>query len=156
MTKCFYKFCRFGNEIKDSEKVVTKNRKKYHENCYHEKMDFQSIQKVWKSGIDENVNSRQLQRVASGLIKNGYSATRILFTLEFCILNKKNLNYPPGLRYFMEDSDIVKAWDKKLARQRIGELDFKKIKFAHPTTIIQPPRKEPMGFERILKKGIRI
>ena len=78
---------------------------------------------LWVKTIDKNVNMSNLNRCVEELIKQGLSMDYLIFTLKYVIKNKFKLNYPSGLKYYVEYEEIKKAYEKK-NRKFIKMSDF--------------------------------
>lgn len=81
------------------------------------------IEQLWIENINKDVDLTNLHAVIGKLIKQGLSFDYLIFALKYVIRNKFKLNYPRGLKYYVEYEEIKKAYEKK-NRKFIKMSDF--------------------------------
>lgn len=113
---CCYKYCRHvGKKITGDDEFVSSGKKFYHKDCFQAKEDIQYIKNLWLSNISQTVSIPLLYKVINEYVERGVTTAYIAFVMEYIIRNHCKLNYPPGLRYYIDNADIKKKYEKKLA-----------------------------------------
>ena len=111
---CQYLQCRHGKRIDlSTEKYIKDGTKYYHENCFQEMKDMQLFRSIWVSHISNTVRYSELNKILNEYLNRGVSSDYLLFALQYVIDHDMKLNYPAGFRYYIDRSEIKKAYDKK-------------------------------------------
>ena len=157
--QCSFKNCQHESkqiDLDSEEHICDKKsyaKKYYHKDCYTNKCNIEKAIDLWYKHIDKDVSFPSLMRILKELVfKKKNDSGYIVFALKYCIDNDYNLNYPPGLRYFIERQEIKDAYAQKKLKQlkakgyryEISEDDSPKF---------APVDKRPKGFSSIFKKG---
>lgn len=148
---CRYPHCKHNDRIIDLnvDKYIKDGGAYLHEDCYKNKSDIQLIKSLWQEHISPTVVNSQLMSILNKLIfDNNISTDYILFVMQYCIDHKCRLQYPPGLRYYVDSPEIKEAYKKKtqpIIRQ--SEFTIDEIEDDSPKFNIN---KKPSGFKSIL------
>lgn len=123
---CRYWQCKHTTKDIDisCDEYVVKGRMYYHKDCYKAKVsgewkdetvksDLQLIKNLWFKHISKTVVCSQLFMVLNDLIERGIESAYLVFVMNYIIEHKMNLNYPAGFRYYVDNPDIKKAYEKK-------------------------------------------
>lgn len=135
---CRYKYCDHASRDIDitTDEYVAKGKVYYHKDCYKAKLrgdwkdektkaDLQIIKNLWVDHISDSVNFSQLFVRLNELIEKGVDSDYLVFTMNYIISHKLNLNYPAGFHYFVEKKEIREAYAKKQLRDiGIGQQTF--------------------------------
>lgn len=147
---CKYSNCKHDDKIHiDKEPFVKGKDGFYHEDCYKDKTDLQLFRSLWCENISSTVVMSELNSILKQLLsKKGVSVDYLLFVLEYVINNKCNLHYPAGFRYYVDNQDIKKAYEKK-NRKIIPPTEFVATDGEDNTPKFSV-NKKPSGFNSIL------
>lgn len=152
LRNCRYVNCKHNNKIDLEKEPYQKDLYGYyHEDCFKEKCDLQLFRDLWKKYISNTVVIKQLNNVINDLLNRGVTSDYLLFVLEYIIENKKELRYPAGFRYYVDNSYIKDDY-KKRKTPKIKQDVFvaKNVDDNAPQFSI---RNKEQGFQSILKKG---
>lgn len=168
-----FKTCRYANCTHTDKKInITKDdyvlvgkQMYYHADCLEQKRknekkdektkkDLQYIKNQWVLHINKTVVYSQLFQVLNDYLSRGISSDYLVFVLDYVITHKMKLNYPYGLKYYVDDVKIKNAYRKKTSKK------VDKSKFIIPVEdqeIETPPEHTPnipkrLGFDSILKQ----
>lgn len=111
---------------------------------------FVEVRDLWYRHIDMYVDFRKLTSVLNMLLGRGYTSDYILYTVKYCIDHKENLNYPPGLVYFMEKDHIKTSYKKSLNKKYRVDQDAFRVKDDLNAPSFKVKQQE-VGFHTILK-----
>lgn len=124
---CRYAKCNHSNKkidiAKDDYKV--NGIMYYHSDCYklkqnddwkdeQTKKDLQYIKNQWVLHINQTVVYSQLFHCLNEIISRGVSSEYLVFVLDYVIKHKINLNYPQGIKYYVDKQEIKNAYKKHL------------------------------------------
>ena len=162
---CRYNYCKHKTKDIDitQDEYVFKGNRYYHKDCYiaktkgeqkdeKTKNDLQLIKTLWVDNISKTVVYSQLFRILNDLISRGIESDYLVFTLQYCIGHKLNLNYPAGFPYFVDKKEIKEAYaKKKLISSRFNKKTFVAVENedAAPKFSV---KEKPSGFQSIFKK----
>ena len=151
MRICKYVNCRHNDKINIDLEPFQKDRYGYyHEDCYKEKCDLQLFRDLWKKNISNTVVITQLNSILNELLSCGVSSEYLLFVLQYVIRNHKQLRYPNGFRYYVDNQSIKDEYDKT------NRTVIKQDQFVADTSKDNSPmfsiRKKEYGFQSVLKK----
>jgi len=118
---CEYKHCRH----KDNTQIKEFDGHWYHEDCYQERQDLMYILYTWRKRINKEVNPGDLYKHMYALFEK-HPSNYIVFCLEYAIDNHKNLNYPAGLKFYVDKTEFKEAY--KAAQNRKAQKEVKKYK----------------------------
>lgn len=119
------KMCRFrgcmhpGGIIEPEDACVHIGNLCYHADCYamrqedgaeNLKADRQYILNLWLTNINPAVLISDLNRVINDMLRRGLSSDYLVFVLEYVIAHHWGLNYPSGLRYYVDNEEIKKKY----------------------------------------------
>lgn len=147
IVKCRYKNCAHGGEInKNTDDYVANGRMYYHRDCYELKKiddakakqtneDLAEFRELWRTRISDTVLWGALNKMIGEYLKRGISSDQMLFTLKYVIKHHYRINHPAGFRYYMDRSEIKKAYDT-----------YKKSK-AQASTIAVTDEEKPVKFK---------
>lgn len=137
----------------------------YHTDCYQRKKreswkddktksDLQYIKNQWVLHINKTVVYSQLMMVLNDFLSRGVESEYLVFVMDYVVSHKMKLNYPMGLKYYVDKQEIKNAYIKSKAK-KIDETAFSVEQSDHD--IPEEPRKtptvrKPKGFESILKR----
>ena len=166
--KCRYIKCQHRDKEIDTtqDEFVKKGNMYYHKDCYKLKSEgawkdqktkenLQTIKSLWIEHIDDKVIYGRLFNTLNDLMVNSkISSDYLLFTVQYCILNKLNLNYPAGIKYFVGKKEIKDAYVKsKVNRSGYSEdkivIDAKENENSPSFTF----KNSHKGLKNILNKG---
>ena len=147
---CKYINCKHNDKIHiDKEPFIKDKYGFYHEDCYKEKTDLQLFRNLWCEKISSTVVMSELNSILRQLLsRQGVSVDYLLFVLDYVINNKYTLRYPGGFKYYVDNQDIKKAYEKK-NRKIVPPTEFVAIDKEDnaPKFSIN---KKPSGFNSIL------
>ncbi|MBQ5562781.1 MAG: hypothetical protein IIT39_05295 [Clostridia bacterium] len=119
---CGYAKCKRCRKIDTNKEEYTKlNNLYFHKECFQERSDLQLIRNLWAERINENVSYSYLNKVLNSLLDKGFASDYMVFTLEYVISHRMNLNYPNGFIYFLEKPKIQTAYKQKKLKRQIKE-----------------------------------
>lgn len=174
---CRYREC--NHKSKDinifADKYVKIGSAYYHEDCYvakkkkdedlrkkknatriqtqKEKDDLLHIIDLWVTHINKQVNFGQLRKILNNHISNGISSEQLVFTLEYVISHNMKLNYPAGLKYYVNDERIQNAYYASLRKPKNNHKNHNEVVKLNednaPKFTFNPPS---IGFSSILKR----
>lgn len=128
---CQYAYCPMPNDLLplNGKDVVSPRNdgKKYHKVCYENSLAIRRVKDTWKLRQPDFTDWKKLTTVVGSLIRAGYDADYILFAVKEGF-RLEILNYPPGIRYLVQDENIAKAYKERKSRKNL-----KNIKFEAPT-----------------------
>lgn len=126
---CKYSHCLHKDKALDitQDDYMQKGRSYYHADCYRTLANIELIKSIWVQHISDTVVYSYLVKTLNQLIfDNNISSDYILFVIQYCINNNKNLRYPGGIKYFVDDKDIRDAYIKKYHKApRVKMSEFK-------------------------------
>lgn len=163
---CRYKQCKHATKDIDitQDEYVAKGNMYYHKDCYKAKVsgewkdentkkDLQFIKTLWLENISKTVVYSQLFRTLNDLLARGIESDYLVFTLQYCIEHKLNLNYPAGFPYFVDKKEIKETYAKK----KLASSGYNKNSFVAVENDDTAPKfsvnKKPNGFQSILKNN---
>lgn len=161
---CRYQHCKHATKAIDitCDEYVVKGSMYFHKDCYKAKekgewkdektkADLQFIKNLWIENISKTVVYSQLFRILNELLERGIESEYLVFTLQYCIEHKLNLNYPAGFPYYVDKKEIREAYTKK----KLAQSGFSKDSFVAVEDDNSSPKfsisKKPNGFQSILK-----
>lgn len=136
--KCWWAHCNHNGFIQPNEESVKVGNKYYHKDCMVEKQTIQDIIDVFRSRINPNVTPQQVRKEINRLIYEGnQSGQFILFVINYAADHHMRLQYPPGIKYLINNKEIVESYNKKMLPKR--ELkEFKVEKSAVDRGLVVP------------------
>lgn len=109
IVKCQYLKCLFGGKV-DKDNAVRFNNKNFHEQCLKEYQAILNIRDLCFQ-IDPTIINRVLYGHLNKLIYDkGIEIDYIIFTLEYILRNKIDVNMPYGLIYRLNDFKIKQIY----------------------------------------------
>jgi len=152
---CAFSRCKRPIDPLKDEYHRTKNGKCYHKACYEMLLKASEFTRMWQDSINREENVRKIK---SAFFRNvydlGFSEDYVLFGLKYCVNNKMSLNFPPGLKYYLEFDEVKDAYDvacgKKKPKRIVKINDFrvdKEEKSAQKFNYVEKNR----GFSSIFK-----
>lgn len=141
--------------LKDlQEKKRRSQKKETIEKSEKTKADLLYIRNNWGIHISKTVPYGQLMKCLNDLIARGISSDYLVFTFDYVVKHKLNLNYPAGFQYFLDRKEIKEAYNKsKLPKYQNSMFSINDKEFKEPQDII--PRiitENQKGFGKIFKK----
>lgn len=149
MAKADIKICPFCNcpfpgheiNIKTDPFVKGRSNRYYHPQCFeeeqkakaktdNEKADIALIIDLWNKNISNTVNYGFLRKVINEYVQRGVSTDYLVFCLQYIIANRMTLNYPNGLKYYIDRKEIKEAYEKKKIQKQFDVLQ-KELKERH-------------------------
>lgn len=120
---CKYSSCLHESREINKENAVKKGSSYYHKDCLQTQEEIKEIINLFKNHINPNPVYSQLQSVIKNIVfTKGLGSNFLLFGLRYYIENKIPLNYPQGLYYVVQNKDVVKAYQKKMADKAMSEF----------------------------------
>lgn len=119
---CEYKRCRHKGDQNCNEY----DGHWYHDDCYAEMQDVRLMLSIWQDRINIKVNYGDFYKNIYSLLSS-HSSSYILFCLEYALNNNKGLNYPAGLKYYVNKQEFVSAYEAEQKRKTHEKA--KKYKF---------------------------
>ena len=136
--RCRYCDCKHESKDIDTsiEPFVVKNSMYFHEDCYkkksdgewktqEQKNDLQLIKTLWADNISNTVNYSQLFSILNEFLGRGIESKYLVFVIEYCISHHYSLNYPNGIKYFIDRQEIKDAYAQHKAKKIIKEAKSK-------------------------------
>lgn len=77
----------------------------------------EAIKKIWVDNISDTVVDSILIKELDKLFAQGIDSGYLIFVLKYIIKHGKNLRYPAGLKYYIDDSDIKQEYKNVQARR---------------------------------------
>ena len=134
---CRYNHCKHSSKEIDvtKDEYIVKNRMYFHKDCYkaktdgewkneQTKADLQLIRSLWEEHISRSVVYSQLYKSLNELLERGISSDYLVFVMLYIVDHHMNLNYPAGFKYFVDRKEIKDAYDKKKAKEIVGDMKF--------------------------------
>jgi len=118
---CRYKQCLHENKEIDIEKesFVHDGNSYYHKDCYKNKENYQKLKIMWHDNINHTVVYSQLAQIYNQLVfKDGLDSGYVLYTVWYCITHSYKLNYPPGIKYYINNKTILNEYKALVASRR--------------------------------------
>lgn len=143
--KCSFSKCKHEDAVIDieKEKYVQDGRKFYHEDCYKDKSNIEFMMNFWRERIDQNVNMKQLRAVLNRMIFNSnYPSDYVVFVLQYCVSHGKKLRYPPGIKYYIDDFFVKKAYRE----EKVKDWDYSAKGVEQAETICNTATTHKRGF----------
>lgn len=104
---------------------------------------------LWQKYINPSVVVKDIEKNVMTLVKSGIEIDYIIYCLTYVIKHKMNLNYPAGLKYFIDNAEIKHSYKmSKIERVELYEFNAKED-VDSPSFNFE---KEERGFQIILKK----
>lgn len=139
---------RHLRELEQEER--TNKKKKKIEKDEKTKADLQYIKNGWCIHISKTVPYSQLMKCLNDLIARGISSDYLVFTFDYVVIHKLNLNYPAGFQYFVDKKEIKVAYKK----HQIKNSGAKKPNDFTAIDSVDTPKftlkQKPIGFKSIL------
>lgn len=140
---------------KQLEELRQKKAVKPHKKDIDEKTknDIKLIQNIWVKHINQTVVYSNLRKVLNEFLDRGIDSDYLVFTVQYCVTHKLNLNYPQGLSYFLDRSEIKEAYAQKQRRKQSENAVFK---IPTSTENNEPKiklKQKPSGFDKLLGGG---
>lgn len=112
--KCaFSKCCHETKDILRTEAVFD-GKKYYHPDCLKTKEDIAKIIDLFATQVNPNVVFAQLRRVVNNIIfDRGIESGLLLYGIQWYIDHRRNLTYPQGLYYVVQNADVQKSYAKR-------------------------------------------
>ena len=133
-----YVSCRYPKctQLHDSNKVLKSEAfnngkgRYYHEDCYHTMQTVNEIRDTFYKNINPTMTGKEIGTLVSTInhliFKKNVDVDYLKFAVEYFIKYKPGkLNYPAGLHYIVNDSDVKKAWDQKREGEVKAEIKAK-------------------------------
>ena len=116
-----------------------------------QKADLQLVRNLWSTYIDRSVKWDVLNKVLNNFVNGGVETDYLVFVMRYVIDNHKRLNYPQGLKYYVDDAIIMEAYK----RSKLPKIDPEQFKVTEPQEIPQPKAvpKRVTSFADILGGG---
>lgn len=131
---CGYANCRHNRKINtENEEFFKFGNLYFHKECYKEKSDLQLFRTRWVEHISNTVSFSYLNKVLNSLLDRGITSEYMLFTLDYVIINKYNLNYPNGFIYYLDKAQIKAAYKKKKLQELNNQKATTKLEVKPPT-----------------------
>lgn len=146
--KCAYKYCKLGGEVKREDATKAGNRY-WHKECFAESKRKNDIYDYYITAVDNNVNKQALRGAIKGVVNDkNYDADFVLFAVKYAHEDGVVMNSPYSLHYIVENTDVIKAWKKKIDSEQKRKLDkiLKDIDTAESTTF-KTKTKKPKWME---------
>ena len=167
------KTCRYGQcnhpekriDITLDDYILVGKSMYYHKDCYQRKRreewkddktkaDLQYIKNQWVLHINKTVVYSQLMMVLNDYLSRGVESEYLVFVMDYVISHKMKLNYPMGLKYYVDKPEIKNAYIRSKAK-KIDNTAFSVEQTDHDIPIESQKKfliRKPNGFESILKR----
>lgn len=162
--KCRFIACKHKNkEIDiDNESFVKDGRCFYHQDCYELKKtnewksqktrdDLTLFRDMWYQNISRTVNFSQLMKILNEYIARGIDSEYLVFALKYVIDHNMNLNYPNGFKYYVDRTDIKRAYEKHQTLKNRKMHDDYKPNISDDNSPTFNVKQKQTGFQSILK-----
>lgn len=118
--KCPYKYCNHGGVVKKENAIYYKSRY-YHKDCYNKKINKTECRDLLKNNYkfnNMNINNSIKQLVDD----KGRDSEFVLIAIKYIINNKKPLNSPYGISYYLEFDEVIDAYKSHQKRKVKEEI----------------------------------
>ena len=124
--KCRLKHCLHASREVQKDQAIKVGSSYYHPDCYQANRNIREIIDIFSKKINPNVVFAELNRVVSTIVYDkGIDSGLLLFGLKYYIEHGKNLNYPQGLYYVVQNKDVVREYEKSKAMDLAKEVKEK-------------------------------
>jgi len=130
-----YVSCRYPKctQLHDSNKVLKSEAfnngkgRYYHEDCYHTMQTVNQIKDMFCKYINTTLTAKEIGTLVSTInhiiFAKHVDVDYLKFAVEYFIKYKPGkLNYPAGLHYIINDSDVKEAWDRRRESEIRAEI----------------------------------
>jgi hypothetical protein len=122
--KCFYKHCKLGGNV-EKDVAIKYNTKYYHKECYKKKINKEKSALLLKQkGFVVKTINMALMTIID---KDDFDSDLVYFTIKYVIENKKDLNNPFGVKYYLQNFEINDKYKKYKRFKQIEENKNKKV-----------------------------
>ena len=122
--KCFYNHCKLGGNV-EKDVAIKYNSKYYHKECYEKKINKEKAMQLLKQKgfVEKSIHMALMTFVD----KNGVDSDFVYFTVKHIIERKKVLNNPFGISYYLQNFEIIKAYQKYKTYKMMEENKHKEV-----------------------------
>ena len=120
--KCEYTHCRHKGNLNCNDY----NGHWFHKDCYKERQNLIYMLDLWKKHINKRVNPGDFYKHTYALFDK-HPSDYIVFCLEYAIDNHKGLNYPAGLKFYVDKQEFKEAY--VAAKEQAARKKAKQFKF---------------------------
>lgn len=107
----------------EKDKAIKDGKSYYHPQCLKVKNDINEIISLFREKVNPNVVISVLRKVVNAIVfEKNVESGLLLFGLQYYIKNKKTLNYPQGLYYVVQNSDVNREYSSMKAVQLKKEI----------------------------------
>jgi hypothetical protein len=134
--KCGYNHCKLGGNV-EKDVAIKYNKRYYHKQCYNKKIKKREIYDILRNNgfVAKSINLALKQIIDD----DGTDVDLLLFTVNYVIDNRKELNNPFGLKYYIQNYEIIDKYKKISRIKRLKALNDKdrnieveeEVKFTH-------------------------
>jgi hypothetical protein len=122
--KCFYSQCKLGGEV-DKTSAIKYNSKYYHVECYNKKINKEKTALLLK---EKGFVAKTINMALKNIIDDsGFDSEFVYYVTKTVIENKKELNNPFGLKYYMQNFELINNFKKLKRYQEIEKMKNQKI-----------------------------
>ena len=119
-----------------------------------QKDDLSYIIDLWNKHISNTVVYSRLRKELNQLVARGIPSEQLVFTMEYIIKHRLNLNYPAGFKYFVDKKEIKDAYNYNKMRSKANKnIALTQQNQQNDTSPTFTFKKKQDGFQNILKKG---
>ena len=121
--KCRLKHCLHESRELPRDQAVKVGSSYYHSDCYQTNKNIREIADIFSKKINPNVVFAELNRVVNTIVYDrGIDSGLLLFGLNYYIEHGKNLNYPQGLYYVIQNKEVVREYKRYKERAMVKEV----------------------------------
>lgn len=160
--KCWYSGCPHDQKIHTDTEKYTKahNNHYYHEECMAEMKDLQYLESYWKAHVGQIKQRADFRKVMMQYVnKEKIKPDYIAHTIDCVNKNNWNLNYPRGLKYYMDRPEVKNTYQVKKLKEDQKDIlkympkeDFSQAPVPE-TPVIPVPTRQKKSFSSILRGG---
>jgi len=120
--KCGYNHCKLGGNV-EKDVAIKYNRRYYHKECYNKKIKKHEIYNLLRDNgfVAKSINMALKQIVDD----DNTDVDLLLFTTKYVIDNRKELNNPFGLKYYIQNYEIIEKYKRISRLEKLKELNSK-------------------------------
>ena len=109
---------------------------------------WEKIRKYWVRMIDQNVDTSSLYAECDRLHERGYHPDYIGFVIYYAVKHGLKLNFPGGIKYYMDMPKIKGAYTKYLMKR---SQEAKPVNYDNTPSCAQPTHTESEPFAQLFK-----
>ena len=148
--KCFYNNCKLGGNV-EKDIAIKYSSKYYHKECLDKKLNKEKAMQLLKQKgfVEKSINMALMTFVD----KNGVDSEFVYFTVKYVVERKKVLNNPFGISYYLQNFEIIKAYQKYKTYKLLEENKHKEVKIDEVEIPTFNRKIKPPKYLKILKRG---